>query len=48
MNVIALFEKLELDKSAVGNFTAEDIIRVEKKLNATLRADPEIDLQFGT
>lgn len=43
MNIIALFEKLGLDKTTIRELTSEEIIRIEKKINVERKLDPEID-----
>lgn len=43
MNIIELFDKLELKRDAVAVYTPNDVIRVEKQLNVERRINPEID-----
>jgi hypothetical protein len=43
MNIIELFDKLELNREAIAGYTASDVIRVEKQLNVERKINPEID-----
>lgn len=43
MNIIELFEKLHLDRQKITSLTPEEIIRIEKQLNAEKKIDEEID-----
>lgn len=43
MNIIALIEKLQLDKSTIAAISPEEIIRIEKRINMEKRLDPDID-----
>jgi hypothetical protein len=43
MNIIELFDKLELNRDAITGYTASDVIRVEKQLNVERKINPEID-----
>ena len=47
MNIIELFEKLDIDKNSILLFSAEDIMRVEKMLNVEKRINPKIDSNTG-
>lgn len=43
MNIIELFDKLELQREAIATYSANDVIRVEKQLNVERKLNPEID-----
>lgn len=44
MNIIALFEKLQLDKASVSVISVEEIIRLEKSINAEIDTKAASDL----
>jgi hypothetical protein len=48
MNIIELFDKLELIKEAIAGYTAGDVIRVEKQLNVERKINPEVDANTAT
>ena len=43
MNIIELFEKLNLDRGESYQFSAEEIIKIEKRINVEKKLNPEID-----
>jgi hypothetical protein len=43
MNIIQLFDKLELESDQILQFGSEDYIRIEKKINFEKKINPEID-----
>jgi hypothetical protein len=44
MNIIELFENLNIDKSSLLHITSEEIIRIEKQVNVEKRINPDIDV----
>ncbi len=48
MNIIGLFEKLQLDKSRLQQFTPDEIIRIEKHINVEKRLNPDIDVNVAS
>ena len=48
MNIIQLFEILQLDRDKTLQFTTEEIIRVEKQVNVEKRINPEIDVNVAS
>lgn len=47
MNIIELFEKLNLDKFKINQFSSDEIIRIEKQVNVERRLDDEIDVNVA-
>lgn len=47
MNIIELFEELKIDKNNILLFSAEDVIRIEKQVNAEKRINPDIDVNVA-
>jgi len=43
MNIIELFEKLNLERGESYQFSAEEIIKIEKRINVEKKLNPEID-----
>ena len=43
MNIIELFEKLNINKGLTLQFSPEELIRIEKQVNVEKRINPEID-----
>jgi len=43
MNIIELFEKLNLERGKFYQFSAEEIIKIEKRINVEKKLNPEID-----
>lgn len=43
MNIIELFEKLNLEKTADHQFSADEVIKIEKRINVEKKLNPEID-----
>lgn len=48
MNIIQLFEILQLDKDKSLQFTSDEIIRIEKQVNVEKRINPEIDVNVAS
>jgi hypothetical protein len=48
MNIIALFEKLQLDKASIATISTEEVIRIEKRIALEKRIDAEIDTNAAT
>ncbi len=47
MNIIQLFEQLNIDKNKLAMFSDSDIIRIEKELNVERKINPEIDVNVA-
>lgn len=47
MNIIQLFDQLNIDKNNVAMFSDYDIIRIEKELNVERKINPEIDVNIA-
>ncbi len=43
MNIIELFEALNIDRTKVSSFTSEEIIRIEKQVNIEKKLNPNIE-----
>ncbi|MFM2229830.1 MAG: hypothetical protein RL607_1088 [Bacteroidota bacterium] len=48
MNIIRLFENLQLDHNRTHEFTEEEIIRIEKQVNVEKRLNPDIDVNVAS
>jgi len=47
MNIIELFENLNIDKSSLLQITSEEIIRIEKHINVEKKINPDIDVNVA-
>jgi hypothetical protein len=47
MNIIELFENLNIDKSSLLQITSEEIIRIEKHVNVEKKINPDIDVNVA-
>ncbi len=47
MNIIQLFDQLNIDKNKLAMFSDFDIIRIEKELNVERKINPEIDVNVA-
>lgn len=47
MNIIELFENLNIDKSSLLQITPEEIIRIEKHVNVEKKINPDIDVNVA-
>ncbi|MEC4003456.1 hypothetical protein OX283_002200 [Flavobacterium sp. SUN052] len=47
MNIIQLFEILQIDKDKTLQFTTDEIIRIEKQVNVEKKINPEIDVNVA-
>jgi hypothetical protein len=47
MNIIELFENLNIDKSTLLQITSEEIIRIEKHVNVEKKINPDIDVNVA-
>lgn len=47
MNIIELFENLNIDKSSLLQITFEEIIRIEKQVNVEKKINPDIDVNVA-
>jgi hypothetical protein len=47
MNIIQLFDQLNIQKNHVATFSDSDIIRIEKELNVERKINPEIDVNVA-
>ncbi|RXR24395.1 hypothetical protein [Flavobacterium stagni] len=48
MNIIRLFENLQLDHNRTHEFTEDEIIRIEKQVNVEKRLNPDIDVNVAS
>jgi hypothetical protein len=47
MNIIELFENLNIDKSSLLQITSEEIIRIEKHVNVEKKINPDVDINVA-
>ncbi|WP_298117834.1 hypothetical protein [Flavobacterium sp.] len=47
MNIIELFENLNIDKSSLLQITSEEIIKIEKQVNVEKKINPDIDVNVA-
>lgn len=47
MNIIELFENLNIDKSSLLQITSEEIIKIEKHVNVEKKINPDIDVNVA-
>ncbi len=48
MNIIELFENLNIDKDKTLHFTPEEIIRIEKQINVEKKLNPDVDVNVAS
>ena len=48
MNILELFEKLNLEKGINPHFSPEEVIKIEKRINVEKKLNPEIDANVAS